>query len=93
MMLVQLLIGYYVVANALKVHDSIVIGMLLLGLFEAAYLAEIFRGALESISQSQREAAEQRGGHENAADPIQTNHQNPITCALKTGVNASSQRR
>lgn len=56
-LLVQLLIGYYVVANALKVHDSIIVGMLLLGLFEAAYLAEIFRGALESIGQSQREAA------------------------------------
>ena len=56
-LLVQLLIGYYVVANALQVHDSIVVGMLLLGLFEAAYLAEIFRGALESIGKSQREAA------------------------------------
>ena len=55
-LLVQLLIGYYVVANALRVHDSILVGMVLLGLFEAAYLAEIFRGALESIGQSQREA-------------------------------------
>ncbi|MDB6139380.1 MAG: amino acid transporter rane protein [Verrucomicrobiaceae bacterium] len=56
-LLVQLLIGYYVVANALRIHDSVIVGMLLLGLFEAAYLAEIFRGALESIGQSQREAA------------------------------------
>lgn len=56
-LLVQLLIGYYVVANALQVHDSVLVGMLLLGLFEAAYLAEIFRGALESIGRSQREAA------------------------------------
>ncbi len=56
-LLVQLLIGYYVVANALRVHDSILVGMILLGSFEAAYLAEIFRGALESIGHSQREAA------------------------------------
>ena len=56
-LLVQLLIGYYVVANALQVSNSMVVSMLLLGLFEAAYLAEIFRGALESIGQSQREAA------------------------------------
>lgn len=56
-LLVQLLIGYYVVANALRVHDSVLVGMLLLGAFEAAYLAEIFRGALDSIGASQREAA------------------------------------
>lgn len=56
-LLVQLLIGYYVVANALRINEPIVVGMLLLGLFEAAYLAEIFRGALESIGRSQREAA------------------------------------
>ncbi len=56
-LLVQLLIGYYVVANALRIDHPILVGMLLLGLFEAAYLAEIFRGALESIGRSQREAA------------------------------------
>lgn len=56
-LLVQLLIGYYVVANALRIEQPILVGMLLLGLFEAAYLAEIFRGALESIGASQREAA------------------------------------
>ena len=56
-LLVQLLIGYYVVANALRIEQPIIVGMLLLGLFEAAYLAEIFRGALESIGRSQREAA------------------------------------
>lgn len=56
-LLVQLLIGYYVIANALRIGQPIVVGMLLLGLFEAAYLAEIFRGALDSIGASQREAA------------------------------------
>ena len=56
-LLVQLLIGYYIVAQALQVREPVLVGMLLLGLFEGAYLAEIFRGAVESIGASQREAA------------------------------------
>lgn len=56
-LLVQLLIGYYIVAQQLRVSDPLLVGMLLLGLFEGAYLAEIFRGAVESIGASQREAA------------------------------------
>jgi polar amino acid transport system permease protein len=56
-LLVQLLIGYYVVAQWLRIGEPLVVGMLLLGLFEGAYLAEIFRGAVESIGASQREAA------------------------------------
>ena len=56
-LLVQLLIGYYIVAQQLQVSDPVVVGVLLLGLFEGAYLAEIFRGAVESIGASHREAA------------------------------------
>lgn len=56
-LLVQLLIGYYIVAQRLEVREPVLVGMLLLGLFEGAYLAEIFRGAVESIGASQREAA------------------------------------
>ena len=56
-LLVQLLIGYYIVAQQLQVRDPLLVGVLLLGLFEGAYLAEIFRGAVESIGASQREAA------------------------------------
>lgn len=56
-LLVQLLIGYYVVANALQVNHPFLVGTILLGFFEGAYLAEIFRGAVESIGASQREAA------------------------------------
>lgn len=56
-LLVQLLIGYYIVAQQLRVSDPLLVGVLLLGLFEGAYLAEIFRGAVESIGASQREAA------------------------------------
>lgn len=56
-LLVQLLIGYYVIANALRINQPLVVGTLLLGFFEGAYLAEIFRGAVDSIGASQREAA------------------------------------
>lgn len=56
-LLVQLLIGYYVIAQQLHWNEPLLVGMLLLGLFEGAYLAEIFRGAVESIGASQREAA------------------------------------
>lgn len=56
-LLVQLLIGYYVIANALRINEPVLVGTLLLGFFEGAYLSEIFRGAVESISASQREAA------------------------------------
>ncbi len=56
-LLVVLLLGYYGVVAPLQLCEALVAGTVLLALFEAAYLAEIFRGALESISASQREAA------------------------------------
>ena len=56
-LLTQLMIGYYLVANAMHINEPILVGMVLLASFEAAYLAEIFRGALESIGASQIEAA------------------------------------
>ena len=56
-LLVQLLLGYYIVATALNLGNPLAVGTVLLGCFEGAYLAEIFRGAIESIGASQREAA------------------------------------
>jgi polar amino acid transport system permease protein len=56
-LLVQLLVGYYIIANSLRINMPIPVGIFLLGSFEGAYLAEIFRGALESIGASQLEAA------------------------------------
>lgn len=56
-LLVQLLVGYYVVAPALAIREDVLVGITVLALFEGAYLAEIFRGAVESIGASQREAA------------------------------------
>jgi polar amino acid transport system permease protein len=56
-LLVQLLLGYYVLANALHVNARMPVGIVLLAMFEGTYLSEIFRAALESISASQLEAA------------------------------------
>lgn len=56
-LLVQLLIGYYIVATRFHLNNPILVGTILLGCFEGAYLAEMFRGAIESIGASQREAA------------------------------------
>ncbi len=56
-LLTQLLIGYYIVANALQLDSKIVAGILLLTAFEAAYLAEILRGGVESIEKAQWDAA------------------------------------
>jgi polar amino acid transport system permease protein len=56
-LIVLLLLGYYGVANALQIGPAVLVGVFILAIFEGAYLAEIFRGAWESISASQIEAA------------------------------------
>lgn len=56
-LLVQLLVGYYIFANAMHINSPLLVGTILLGGFHGAYLAEVFRGAVESIGASQREAA------------------------------------
>lgn len=56
-LLVQLLIGFYVVASAVGLDNRYVVGVLVLALFSGAYMAEIFRGGLAAIPQTQRDAA------------------------------------
>jgi polar amino acid transport system permease protein len=56
-LLVQLLVGYYIIATAVGIRSPLLVGTILLGCFHGAYLAEVFRGAVESIGASQREAA------------------------------------
>ncbi|CAN5751932.1 amino acid ABC transporter permease [soil metagenome] len=56
-LLVQLLLGYYGIGHALHIQSSMLVGIFILALFEGAYLAEIFRGAWESIGASQWESA------------------------------------
>jgi len=60
-LLVQLYIGYFVVAVVLNIDEPIVMGIYVLAWFSAAYLAEIIRGGLESVAASQRQAADAVG--------------------------------
>lgn len=64
-LLVQLLVGYFLIFAPLLArpldqigwNDKLVIGALLLSLFQGAYLGEILRGGIESIPRAQWESA------------------------------------
>jgi len=56
-LLVQLLIGFYVVASAVGLENRYVVGVLVLSLFSGAYMAEIFRGGLDAIPRAQIDSA------------------------------------
>jgi len=56
-LLVQLLIGFYVVAAAVGLENRFVAGVLLLSIFSGAYMAEIFRGGLDAIPKAQIDSA------------------------------------
>ncbi|MFM8579149.1 MAG: amino acid ABC transporter permease [Planctomycetaceae bacterium] len=58
-LLVQLLVGWYVVAAAMRVESDYrhVVGVLVLALFSGAYMAEIFRGGLDAIPRAQIDSA------------------------------------
>jgi len=56
-LLVQILIFFYVVADALGVSDRYLVGILTLSFFSGAYISEIIRAGIESIGKSQLESA------------------------------------
>ena len=56
-LLVQILILFYVVANAFGVDNRYLVGVLALSLFAGAYLSEMIRAGIESIRDSQLESA------------------------------------
>lgn len=56
-LLVQIFVGFYLVAHRLGVEDKFWVGSWVLACFSAAYLAEIFRAGVESIPRSQWESA------------------------------------
>jgi polar amino acid transport system permease protein len=56
-LLVQILILFYVVANAFGLHQRELAGVLILSLFAGAYISEIVRSGIESVGASQRESA------------------------------------
>ncbi|MCF6310921.1 MAG: amino acid ABC transporter permease [Verrucomicrobiales bacterium] len=56
-LLVQILIIFYLIADAAGLHNKFIIGTLILSVFSGAYLSEIFRGGIESIPRSQIQSA------------------------------------
>ena len=61
-MVVQLLIGYYVLFPALNiVIDAVIVAILIFGLNSAAYVSEIMRSGIQSVDVGQLEAARALG--------------------------------
>ncbi len=56
-LLVQILLFFYVIAEALRVSDRYLVGVITLSLFSGAYLSEIIRAGIESVGKSQLDAA------------------------------------
>lgn len=56
-LLVQILFGYYVIFDRLRLDDPFWAGALLISTFSAAYMSEIFRGGIEAIPKSQIDSA------------------------------------
>ena len=60
-LLVQILILFYVVADAFGVTNRYLVGVLTLSLFSGAYISEIIRAGVEGIARSQLESAKAIG--------------------------------
>lgn len=60
-LLVQILILYYVTANALGINNRFVAGSLILSISYGAYISEVIRGGIESVAKSQLESAKAIG--------------------------------
>ena len=60
-LLVQIFFFFYIIGTAWGVDNRYLAGVLILSLFEGAYIAEIIRGGLESIDESQFELAKAVG--------------------------------
>jgi polar amino acid transport system permease protein len=59
-LLVQIFLFYFIVANIFEL-DRFVAGFLSLGIFYGAYMAEVLRGAIQSIDKGQMEASKSLG--------------------------------
>jgi polar amino acid transport system permease protein len=56
-LLAQIYIFFYVVADAFRIQDRFVVGIVTLSIFSAAYMAEVIRAGIESVGKSQLESA------------------------------------
>lgn len=60
-LLVQIYFFYYIIGTAWGINNRYVAGIIILSLFEGAYISEIIRGGLESIGKEQYEIAKAIG--------------------------------
>ena len=60
-LLAQIYILFYIVAEAVKLDNRVVAGVLTLSFFSAAYLAEVFRAGIESVGKTQLDSAKAIG--------------------------------
>ena len=61
-MVVQLLIGYFVLMPALGLHlDNVVVSIIVFGMNSGAYISEIMRAGIESVDRGQLEASRALG--------------------------------
>lgn len=60
-LLMQIYLFFYIIGTAFGIENRFVAGVLILSLFEGAYISEIIRGSLLSIENSQLEAAKAVG--------------------------------
>jgi len=60
-LIMQVLLFYYIVGTAFGVDNKFISGVLILSVFEGAYIAEIIRGSLLSMDGTQLEAAKAVG--------------------------------
>jgi polar amino acid transport system permease protein len=56
-LLVQIYLFFYIIGQAWGVDNRLIAGVLILSIFEGAYISEIIRGGLDSIEASQHEIA------------------------------------
>ena len=55
--LVQILIFFYVIAESFGIHNRYLAGIAILAMFAGAYISEIIRAGIESVSETQLESA------------------------------------
>lgn len=60
-LLVQIYFFYYIIGTAWGINNRYIAGIIILSIFEGAYIAEIIRGGLESIDNQQYEIARSIG--------------------------------
>jgi polar amino acid transport system permease protein len=66
-LLVQILFFYYVVAHSVGLQNRYIAGVIILSMFNGAYIAEMIRGGIETVSATQLDSARAIG-----LSPVQT---------------------